>query len=99
MKNEKDRRDGRFSIKRNFFWLQITTVAFFLCWLSFLTGRSFRPETSAVLGADLVHQLMANQEVRSIPALWEIEETFLAGSWKEAADQTRPGSWKEVFLS
>ena len=79
VKNEKDRRDGRFSIKRNFFWLQITTVAFFLCWLSFLTGRSFRPETSAALGVDLVedlvHQLMANQEVRSISVLWEIEET------------------------
>ena len=71
VKNEKDRRDGRFSI----FWLQITTVAFFLCWLSFLTGRSFRPETSAALGADLVQQLIANQEVRSIPVLWEIEET------------------------
>ena len=75
VKNEKDRRDGRFSIKRNFFWLQITTVAFFLCWLSFLAGRSFRPETSAALGVDLVQQLMANQEVRSISVLWEIEET------------------------
>ena len=84
--------DGSSAILKAFRWLNITMLTLMLCWLTFLTVHTFRPEKAKPgLTVDVLRQLVSSQEVKRLQLLKVNSFLFFShlGSWKEAA-RNRP---------
>ena len=51
--------------KRAFFWLHVLTITFLVCWLTFLTLKTWHSDAKPMLPEEMIRQLMTNQEVRN----------------------------------
>ena len=55
-------KQGQFPLRRTFSWLHVLSIAFIVCWLTFLTLKS--SEGKVLLPEEVIRQLVTNQEVK-----------------------------------
>ena len=60
VKDAKVKNQRQLLLKRAFWWLHLLTIGFVVCWLAFLTLKTF----DAKMPEEVIGQLIANQEVK-----------------------------------